>query len=341
MRSWRIFYTLKNKKGAVLCLVLCVMLLACIVFSLCLGAVRIPLQALWQILTGTQTQTPAARIVLYTRLPRCWGSILAGAALAVSGAVIQSVLTNPLAAPHIIGVNSGAGFAVTLCCVLFPTAVWLIPAAAFGGALLGVMTVITVSKKAGASRTSLVLVGIAVSQLFSAGIDALLTVIPDSLSSYTDFRIGGFSGVTTSRLWPAFWMIVLGLGLAVAMGGHIDILLLGPETAQSLGLPVEKVRFAALFIAAALAGAGVSFAGLLGFVGLIVPHAMRRFVGENSRILTVASALGGAVLVSFCDLVARTLFTPYEIPVGIVMSFIGGPFFLYLVFSRKGGHAHD
>ncbi len=328
-------------EGGKLYVLLALALLACFLLSLCLGAVRIPLGELWEILTGQQRDTSGAKILLYTRLPRFLASISAGAALAVSGAIIQSVLANPLAAPHIIGVNSGAGFAVTVCCALLPGSGWLLPVAAFFGALAGVMVVLTVSKRAGASRTSLVLAGVAISQIFSAGIDLLLTVMPDSLNGYTDFRIGGFAGVTTARLVPAVLLILAGLTAATALAGQIDILLLGPEMARSLGLPVEQVRFASLLAAAALAGAAVSFAGLLGFVGLVVPHVMRKLVGENSRKLILVSALGGGILVSLCDLAARTLFAPYEISVGIVMAFIGGPFFLSLVFRRKRGNVHD
>lgn len=121
----------------------------------------------------------------------------------------------------------------------------------------------------------------------------------------------------------------------------MDVMSLGEDTAQGLGLPVKKMRTIFLVLAALLAGASVSFAGLLGFVGLIVPHAGRKLVSSDSRMLLPFCAIGGAAFVTFCDLVARTLFAPYEIPVGILMSFIGGPFFLFLLASRRGGHGHD
>ena len=124
---------------------------------------------------------------------------------------------------------------------------------------------------------------------------------------------------------------------ALTLSSHLDVLALGSDTAQSLGLPVRRLRTLLLLLAAALAGAAVSFCGLLGFVGLIVPHIIRRIIGENSLPLLVGSALGGAVLLSVCDLLARVLFAPYELPVGIVMSFVGGPFFIWLLFRQKGG----
>ena len=188
---------------------------------------------------------------------------------------------------------------------------------------------------------SLILAGVAISNIFSAGIDAIITLFPDALLGYSDFRIGGLSNVTMRQLGPAAMLIIPGILGAVSLSSHIDILALGTETAQSLGLPIRKVRTVLLMIAAALAGAAVSFCGLLGFVGLIVPHIMRRIVGDNSQPLLISSALGGAVLLSLCDLLARVLFTPYVLPVGIVMSFVGGPFFLWLLFHQRGGRTHD
>ena len=144
-----------------------------------------------------------------------------------------------------------------------------------------------------------------------------------------------------SRIVPAFWVILPVLVLILSLAGEMDLLLLGTETAQSLGLRAKPLRLLLLLLAAALAGAAVSFSGLLGFVGLIVPHIMRRLVGEESFSLLLASALGGAALLTGCDLLARLLFAPYELPVGIVLSFAGGPFFLWLLLRQRGGRIHD
>ena len=238
-------------------------------------------------------------------------------------------------------VNAGAGLAVALSCALVPSAVWMTPLAAFLGAFAGVMLVLGISERTGASRISLILAGVAISNIFSAGIDAIITLAPDALTGYSDFRIGGLSGVTMRQLGPACAIILPAMLLALSLSGQLDVLALGSETAQSLGLPVRRVRMLLLMLAAALAGAAVSFCGLLGFVGLIVPHIMRRLIGENSLLLLLSSALGGAVLLSVCDLLARTLFSPYVLPVGIVMSFVGGPFFIWLLFRQRGGRTHD
>lgn len=308
--------------------------------SLCMGPVVVPLGDILRVFTGELAGTTQASIILLARLPRTCGCLLAGMALAVSGAIIQGVLNNPLAAPNIIGVNSGAGLAVALFSALAPASPFA-PLAAFFGALSGVLLVLLIAEKTGASRITLVLAGVAVSSMFSAGIDAVVTFVPDALNGYSDFRIGGLSNLSMDRIVPAFWVICAAMALTLLLSNEMDILMLGTETAQSLGLPARPLRLLLLALAAALAGAAVSFAGLLGFVGIIVPHIMRRLTGEGSLSLLIGSALGGAGLLTFCDLLARLLFAPYQLPVGIVLSLIGGPFFIWLLLRQRGGRIHD
>lgn len=305
--------------------------------SLCLGAVPVGPGEVLAVLLGRGSGT-AASIVLYVRLPRTCGCLLAGAALAASGTVIQGVLGNPLAAPNIIGVNAGAGFCTAVCAALWPSWTAAVPFAAFLGALGGVGLVLFIGSRTGASKMTLVLAGVAVSGMFSAGIDAVLTFFPDALNGYTDFRVGGVANLSMTRVAPAFWVILAAFLLTLSLAGELDVLLLGEETARSLGLPARRLRLVLLTLAAALAGAAVSFAGLLGFVGLIAPHMVRRLVGEDSSArLLAAAALGGAALLTVCDVLARTLFAPYELPVGVVLSLLGGPFFLWLLLRQRRG----
>lgn len=305
--------------------------------SLCLGAVALPPGEVFAALLG-RGSGPAAQIILYARLPRTCGCLLAGAALAASGTIIQGVLGNPLAAPNVIGVNAGAGFLTALCAALWPAWTAAVPFAAFLGALGGVLLVLFIAERTGASKITLVLAGVAVSGMFSAGIDAVLTFFPDALNGYTDFRVGGTANLAMSRIGPAFWVSAAAFLLALSLAGEMDVLLLGEETARSLGLPARSLRLLLLTLAAALAGAAVSFAGLLGFVGLIAPHMVRRLVGEDSSArLLLAAALGGAAMLTLCDILARTLFAPYELPVGVVLSLLGGPFFIWLLVRQKSG----
>lgn len=335
MSSLPIFSTRRNKP--LFWAGLCLLTLAAALCSLWIGSVTLSPGQVLAALAGQDTSSTAARIVLYARLPRTCAALLAGAALAVSGTVIQTVLNNPLASPGVIGVNACAGLAVAVVCAAAPAAQRYTPFIAFPGALAGVLLVMGLSQWTGASRMTVVLAGAAISNLFSAGIDAVVTLVPDALNGVTDFRIGGFSGVTMARLGPAAVLIGASLAAVLSLSQQLDILALGSDTAQSLGLPVKPVRFVLLVLSAALAGAAVSFSGLLSFVGLIVPQTMRRLVGEESLPLLVSSALGGAFFVTVCDLLSRVLFAPFELPVGIVLAFTGAPFFLWLLFRQKGG----
>lgn len=338
MKSWRTFSTRRSR--AALLGLLCALALLSALLSMCLGAVHVSPGDILPALSG-RSDGVSAQIIRYARLPRTCGCLLAGAALAVSGAVIQSVLGNPLAAPNIIGVSSGAGLGAALCGALAPAAGGLIPAAAFAGALAAVLLVLFIAERTGASKLTLVLAGVAVSGMFSAGIDAVVTLIPDALSGWSDFRIGGMANLTMGRITPAFWAVLAAMVLIFSLAGELDILLLGAETAQSLGVRSKLLRLVLLALAAALAGAAVSFSGLLGFVGLMVPHIMRRLLGEDSRPLLAGCALGGAAVLTLCDLLARLLFAPYELPVGIVLSLAGGPFFIWLLLRQRGGRVHD
>lgn len=324
-----------GRKGKLIALLAGLVLVSSIA-NLAFGAVSIPPGEVVAALLGWGRGTTAA-IVLYARLPRLCGCLLAGAALACSGVIIQGVLNNPLAAPNVIGVNSGAGLATALCCALAPGAVGLTPVAAFFGALAGVLLVLFISERAGAARITLVLAGVAMSSIFSAGIDAVVTFCPDALAGYTDFRIGGVKNLSMARLAPAFWVILIALLLALSLSNELDLLLLGRETAQSLGLPAKWLRLVLLMLAAALAGAAVSFAGLLGFVGLLTPHILRRAVGEESFFLLLSSALGGGLLLTVCDLASRLIFAPFELPLGVMLSLTGGPFFIWLLLKQRRG----
>ena len=296
------------------------------------------LSAVLSLSLGAAAMTPV--IFRFVRLPRTLGCLLAGAALAVSGAIIQTVLSNKLASPSIIGVNAGAGLAVTVCCACGVLSGWAIAGSAFFGALTAVLLIVFTAEKAGASRTTVILGGVAVNAFLNALSEALATLIPEAAMLAGDFRVGGFSSVSHIRLVPAGILILSALIAACSLHNELDVLAMGEETAQSLGMNVRATRTLLLMLSALLAGAAVSFAGLLGFVGLLVPHAIRKAAGAESRFLLPLCALGGASFVTLCDTAARVLFAPYELPVGILLSVLGGPFFLILLLKRKGRHSH-
>lgn len=309
--------------------------------GVCAGAVWVsPPELVADLLTEGLSQNE--RVILYIRLPRILATILAGSALAVSGAVIQAVLANPLAAPNIIGVNAGAGLFTVICIAIFPAAVNLLPAAAFFGAFIAVLMVSGIAKKTGASRMTIILTGVGVSSLLNAITDTITTLYPDSLMGIASFKAGGVAGISFNSLFPAWICIAVGILAALMLSHDLDILSLGDHTARSLGMNVGVIRLVFLSIAALLAGAAVSFAGLIGFVGLVVPHIARKIAGssENTAVLPVCALVGGAFL-TLCDVLARTVFAPYELPLGIVVSYIGVPFFIWLLMRRKGGRHGD
>lgn len=304
------------------------------VLSLCLGAVPLT----WQAVLAGPGDT-AGTIFWFVRLPRTAACLLAGGALAVSGAVIQSVLNNKLASPGIIGVNAGAGLAVTVCCAIGFLSGWAVAGAAFAGAMAAAGLVVYLGQKTGASRTTVILGGVAVNAFLNALSEAVTRLFPEIAMLSVDFRVGGFSAVSLPRLIPAGILILMSLAAVLTLCNELDVLSLGDETARSLGMPVKRMRMVFLFLAAVLAGCAVSFAGLLGFVGLIVPHAARKIVGSENRFLLPVCALGGAGFVTACDTVCRIAFAPHELAVGIGMAVLGGPFFLMLL-KQKGGRSH-
>jgi iron complex transport system permease protein len=279
-------------------------------------------------------------ILLYVRLPRVCGSLLCGGALAVSGAVIQGVLANRLASPGIIGVNAGAGLAVTLCAALGVVGGWQVSFLAFLGALIAMIPISLLAQRWGASRGTILLLGVALNSLLGACSDAVTALSPEVSVMSADFKIGDFSSVTYNGLLPAVVIIALAILAACLLAHTLDALSLGEEHARALGVNTNLSRIVLLILAALMAGASVSLAGLLSFVGLLVPHAVRRLAGNQARHLLPLCALLGAGFVTLCDTLSRILFAPYQLPVGILLAFLGAPFFIWILLQRKGGQSH-
>ena len=282
-----------------------------------------------------------SRIFAYSRLPRTLASMICGAALSVSGAVIQGVLANRLASPRIIGVNAGAGLAVTICTALGIYGGWRLSLFSFLGAFAAVMLVSFGSRHWGASRGTVILIGVAMNSLLGAVSDTITTLIPEVGVMSNDFKIGEFTAITYPKLIPAMVIVLFVIIVLRTLHNELDVLTLGEEHAQGLGLNISAMRTLFLLFAALLSGCAVSLAGLLSFVGLLVPHAIRRVAGSKSSNLIGLCAIYGGGFVCLCDTLARTLFAPYEIPVGIIMAYLGAPFFVFILVKGKGGHGRD
>lgn len=326
MKYWRIFsQEIKKQPPALLISLSLIILIIIALSSLMFGAVTLSVKEIFEF----------HDIVRFIRIPRMLAAVFAGAGLAGAGVILQTLLANPLAGPNIIGVNSGAGFFAILCCLVFPLAPGLQPIAAFAGSLIAVLLIYTLSRKTGASKVAILLAGVILNSLFNAATEALYTFFPDILSSVAAFRTGGLATIQTNVLYPAIILIVITCLIVGFKANHLEILSLGDEVAHSLGLPVKKNRFLFLICAACMAGAAVSFAGLIGFLGLIVPHAVRAIVGSETRYLFPLSVLWGAIFMVICDTFARCAFAPFELSVGIVLSIIGAPIFIWILLSKK------
>ncbi len=275
-------------------------------------------------------------VILYAvRLPRMLGGVLAGAGLALSGTLLQRVTDNPLAAPNILGINAGAGFAVILCLSVIPAYTAVLPFAAFLGAMLVALGILAVSRRVGMDKLTVMLCGVAFGALFGAGISFLSVLDTDALASYADFSVGGLQGVTLKDLCLPAPIILLCLIGALLLSRKLQLFCLGDSLANALGVSVKRIRLVALLLAAASAAAAVSFAGLLGFVGLLVPHICRRLVKNDARREILLSPVAGGILLLSADLTGRLIFSPTEVPVGIFTALLGVPFFLTLLIRRK------
>ncbi len=310
-------------------------LVATVLLSLYLGNVKFSPRAFFSALFGISEDKTAVLILYSVRLPRVAACILCGVGLSVSGVLLQTVTDNPLAGPSLIGVNQGAGFFSVLLLSLLPTwSAWM-PLVSFLGAFLVTCLILAISRVMGNSKGSFVLAGIALGALFSAFISFFTLMNEDVMASYHSFSVGSCA-VSSLRMlvFPAI-MIGLGLLFSLIFSSAINALALGDLTASSLGVHVRLVRLLAVLCASACAAAVVCFAGLLGFVGLVVPNFARRLTGNHTAYLLGVSALLGSILVLLADLLGRLLLAPTEIPVGIMMACIGAPFFLSVLLQKR------
>jgi iron complex transport system permease protein len=309
-------------------------LLAATVASLALGAVKVPIGAVIDTLLGKAVGGPNQQIVETLRLPRTVEALTVGAALGVAGAILQGALASPLASPDVIGVTGGAGFGAILIIILFPGSIALLPIGALAFGLFAAFLVFAIAWS-GANRGStgkVILAGIAVLSLFTAGTTGLLAAYPERAPSAIFFIAGGLTSSgweEMSAIWPYF---AIGFAFAVLLIRPLDRLALGDDVAGSLGSRPHLIRLGAAIAAALLAAASAAIAGLVGFLGLVVPHVVRMAGGTSSHTFVVpASALGGAALLAAADTLARTLRAPIEMPVGPFMAVLGVPLFLWLL----------
>jgi iron complex transport system permease protein len=280
--------------------------------------------------------TDTDREILFSiRLPRVFVALLMGAALGASGAVLQGILRNPLADPYILGISSGASLTAALGLISGITLLgsFTVPVMAFCGAVLsGAFVGIMGWKRGGIWPERLLLAGVGLSFLFSALLMLLMSVSTDEgLRRATLWIFGDLSLSEWSRIPYGLLLVAAGILLSALRAKALNALILGDELAHSLGFSPQRERFI-LFVAVGLmTAASVSLGGMIGFIGLLIPHIMRFFLGADSRLLIGASALGGGALLCIADLISRSLLPPMELPAGVITAIIGAPYFLYLL----------
>jgi iron complex transport system permease protein len=289
---------------------------------------------------GRTWSTATETIVWDLRVPRVLTTMVVGLALAVAGATFQGLLRNPLADPYVLGTASGAALGAAIAVVVPVRAMFLgfglVQVLSFVGALGAVFAVYRLSRISGlAPLTGLLLTGYAVGSLLAAGLALAMYVSGSALRQIFVYLLGGFDGATWDRLWACLPLVALGSILITLRARSLNGLLLGEETAAHLGVNVRRERAILLALASLVTAAAVTVSGLIGFVGLVVPHVVRLVVGPNARAVLPLSAVWGASLLAFSDIAARLL---GEIPVGVVTAVIGAPFFLALLRRARTGY---
>ena len=327
------------KKNWTIAIGLIIAIIGTMLVSLNLGVMHISPSEVFQTMTGNGSSQN--QMVLFSfRLPRMFIALLIGAGMAVSGAILQSVTQNGLADPGIIGINAGAGFSVVLYIFFFQGAVsavsdfsvFLLPIASLLGSSVAAILIYAISWRNGISPMRLVLVGIGINSAFSALIIIFqLKMDPKDFLRATVWLSGNISGTDWTYVLALLpWILIL-IPMAMMKAGTLNSLHLGDDIAAGLGAHVEKERRILLFISVALAGASVSVGGGIAFVGLVVPHLARRIVGPMHGALLPITALMGALLLLLADTIGRNVLAPSEIPVGLVVSVVGGSYFIYLL----------
>ena len=296
--------------------------------SMFAGAVRVPLDEMFQ---SSIVELRVARILL---------AIVAGAGLSVSGVVFQALLRNPLAEPYVLGVSSGAGLGAATAVILHLSivSIWMLPAMAFLGALGTILLVYALARQPGGAAPihTLLLSGIMISSVFGSLLMFLVSLSSsENLHNVIWWLLGNLQIFDWGLLRAAAAVVGFGVVATVVLSRDLNVMALGEEPAAHLGLDVEQTKKLFFLLAALMAGATVAACGLIGFVGLIVPHSVRLAIGPDHRRLVPASALAGATFLVLADSLARTVIAPVEIPIGVVTAFVGGPFFLFLLRRKK------
>lgn len=341
----------RRPKAIVVFVTLTLLLLAVSLLAATIGAAGIPMSRLWPALGLGGPADPATlardQLVLWSiRIPRIAVSAMIGALLAVSGTVMQGLFRNPLADPALVGVSSGGALAAAFTIVILDNAIApnaaahafeLLPIAAFLGSLVTTLLLYRISSREGRTSVAIFLLsGLAIAALANAGIGLLIFMADDrQLRDITFWLLGSLGGATWSKAALLVPFVAASAAVMPFIARGLDVLVLGESEAFHSGINVERLKIICIVLVSAMTGAAVAICGVIGFIGIVVPHLLRLAIGPGHRMLLPASALFGAALLAFADTFARVLAAPAEIPVGILTACIGAPFFLYVLLRQR------
>lgn len=325
--------------------VLTVLLVVGFVLSLALGSRNIPLSDIWGLLKqvpgtlgATDIENTDLQVIVEYRWPRTLIGIIVGAALGVAGALIQGHTRNPLADPGILGIASGAALAVVISFAVFNVSgTWATSVWAFGGSCLATVAVFALASVSGGNVNpmTLILGGAAMNAVLQAIISAFVLTDSNNLDRMRFWTVGSIAGRDMSVFWTALPVVLIGLLLAFMTGPTLNLLNLGDDVATALGVNTGRARVLGMVIIALLAAAATAAAGPVSFLGLVIPHLVRSVTGPDYRWILPYSALGGAVLLIYADVLGRIITRPGELEVGIVLAFVGAPIFIWMITRRK------
>lgn len=331
----------RGRRTAISFIVLGVLLIVLLIANLCIGSVPVPLADLASALFGSDTTSISHQVIWDIRLPRLIAAVFLGGALALSGFLLQTFFNNPIAGPYILGISSGAKLVVALMMIVIIGAnqampSWLLVVSAFVGSMIAMVFVLAVSRRID-SAAMLIVAGVMIGYICSAATDFLITFASDSnIVNLKNWSLGSFSGISWNDISVILPLVVVSAGLVFLLSKPIGAYQLGEHYAKSMGVNVQAFRVALILLSSLLAANVTAYAGPISFVGIAVPHLVKRLLGTSKPLVVLpASFLGGAVFCLLCDLIARSLFAPTEVSISAVTAIFGAPVVIAILMKRQ------
>ena len=331
----------KRKRTFASFVFLAVLLVALVLANLCIGSLQVPLDSLWAVLTGADTESMYYQVIWDIRLPRLIAAGLLGGALALAGFLLQTFFNNPIAGPYILGISSGAKFVVALMMIVvigsaqtMPS--WLLVVSAFVGSMMAMMFVLLVSRRI-SSMSMLIVAGVMIGYICSAATDFLITFASDSnIVNLKNWSLGSFSGINWSDIGIITVVVLISAALVFVLSKPISAFQLGEQYARSMGVNIRAFKVALILLSSMLAACVTAFAGPISFVGIAVPHLVKRLLGTSKPIVVIPAAfVGGGIFCLFCDLIARSVFAPTEVTISAVTAIFGAPIVIGILMRRQ------